>query len=172
MSIMDTLSGVLKQYAGQNPNPDNAEAHFDQVASSVPSPALGSAVADMFRSNSTPPFAQLAAQLFGNADGTQKATVLNELLSSAGSALPGLLGTAGLGALASKVQAGETITPETAEQVPPAVVQQVAEHVEKHDPSIVDRLGSIYSEHPGLIKTLGSAVLAVTLAKVANRTQG
>jgi len=39
-----------------------------------------------------------------------------------------------------------------------------------HYLSIVDRLGSIYAEHPALIKTLGSAALAVTLAKLANRT--
>jgi hypothetical protein len=169
---MDTLGGLLKQYTGQNPNPADAEAHFDQVANAVPSSALGGAVADMFRSSSTPPFAQLAAQMFGNANGAQKATVLNELLSAAGPTLPSLLASAGLSALSSNVAGGGTITPETAEQVPPEVVQQMAQHVEKHDPSIVDRLGAIYSEHPGLIKTLGSAVLAVTLAKVANRTQG
>jgi hypothetical protein len=125
----------------------------------------------MFRSSSTPPFAQLAAQMFGNANEAQKATVLNELFSAAGPALPSLLGSAGLGALASTLAAGGTITPETAEQVPPEAVQHVAQHVEKHDPSIVDGLGSIYSEHLGFIKTLGSTVLAVTLAKAANRTQ-
>ena len=81
-----------------------------------------------------------------------------------------ILGSAGLGALASKLPTGGPIAPETAEQVPPQVVEQVAKHVEEQDPSIVDRLGAIYAEHPTLIKTLGSAVLAVTLAKLANRT--
>ena len=171
MGWMDTIGGLLKQYSGQNTNTQDAETHFDQVTDSVPSSALGGAVADMFRSSSTPPFAQLAAQMFGNANGAQKASVLNELLSAAGPALPSILGSAGLGALSSKLAAGGTITPEAADQVPPEVVQAVAQHVEQHDPSIVDRLGSIYSEHPTLIKTLGSAVLAVTLAKLANRTQ-
>jgi len=169
MSWIDSVGGLLQQYTGQNMNAANVETHFDQVSKLVPSSALGGALADMFRSSDTPPFAQLAAQMFGNANGSQKASVLNELLATAGPALPSILGSAGLGALASQVGAGGTITPEQAEQVSPDVVQQVAQHVEKNDPSIVDRLGSIYAEHPTLIKTLGSAVLAVTLAKVANR---
>ena len=125
----------------------------------------------MLRSSRTPPFAQLAAQMFGSANDAQKASVLNELLSAAGPALPSILSGAGLGALASNLGTGGRITPEAAQQVPPEMVQEVAQHVEKHDPSIVDKLGSFYSEHPALIKTLGSAALAVTLAKLANRTQ-
>jgi len=172
MSLLDGLGGLLKQYSGQNANTADTEAHFDQVTNTVPSSVLGGALADMFRSNDTAPFAQQAAQMFGNADGSQKASVLNELLSSVGPALPSLLGGAGLGTIAANMAAGRIITPEAAEQVPPEVVQQIAEHVDQHDPSIVERLGSFYSQHPALIKTLGSAALAVTLAKIANRTNG
>jgi len=171
MNWMDTVGGLLQQYSGQQANAADAEAHFDQVSNAVPSSTLSGALSDMFRSSDTPPFAQLAAQMFGNANGSQKASVLNELLSAAGPMLPSILGSAGLGALASRFGTGGSITPEQAEQIPPEAVQQMEQHVEQHDPSIVDRLGSIYSEHPTLIKTLGSAALAVTLAKLANRTQ-
>ncbi|MEP6540178.1 MAG: hypothetical protein ABJF23_32925 [Bryobacteraceae bacterium] len=171
MNWMDSVSGLLQQYAGKNVNVADAESHFDQVTNAVPSSSLGSALGDMFRSNDTPPFAQLAGQLFGNSNGAQKSSVLNALLSAAGPNLPSILASAGLGGLASKFASGETVTPEAAEQISPEVIQQVAQHVEQHDPSIVDRLSSIYAEHPTLIKTLGSAVLAVTLAKIANRTQ-
>jgi hypothetical protein len=171
MNWMDSIGGLLQQYTGQNTNTANAETHFDQVTNAVPSSALGGALADMFRSNETPPFAQLAAQLFGNANGAQKANVLNELLAAAGPALPSILSSAGLGAIASHMAPGATITPEAAEQVSPEAVQQMAAHVEQQSPSIIDRLGSIYSEHPTLIKTLGSAALAVTMAKIANRTE-
>ena len=129
-------------------------------------------MADMFRSSDTPPFPQLAGQLFAHANGTQKASVLNELLAAAGPALPSILGSAGLGALASHMAtSGGQITPEAAEQVSPEAVQHVAAHLEQQSPSIVDRLGAVYSEHPTLIKTLGSAALAVTMAKIANRTK-
>lgn len=167
MNWMDTVGGLLQQYTGSNANAQDTENHFDQVSNAVPSSALGGALADMFRSSDTPPFAQLAAQMFGNANGAQKATVLNELLAAAGPALPGILANAGLGNLLG----GGPVSAADAEQVPTEVVQQVAQHVEQHDPSIVDRLGAIYSEHPTLIKTLGSAALAVTLAKLANRSQ-
>jgi len=170
VSWMETVGGLLKQYSGQTSQLASTERDFDHVASSVPSSALGSALGDMFRSSHTPPFAQLAAQMFGSSNGTQKANVLNELMSAAGPALTTILGNAGLGALASKLPTSGAITPETAEQVPPQVVEQVAKHVEERDPTIVDRLGAIYAEHPTLVKTLGSAVLAVTLAKLANRT--
>jgi len=171
MDWMNTVGGLLKQYTGQDANAADAGNHFDQVSRAVPSSTLGGAVSDMFRSNDTPPFSQLAAQMFGNANGAQKASVLNELLSSAGPSLTSILGGLGLGSLASKAASGGGITPEAAEQVSPEALQQVAQHAEQHDPSIVDRLGSIYSQHPDLIKTLGGAALVVTMAKLANRTQ-
>ncbi len=169
MNWMDTVGGLLKQYSGTGANTADAEAHFDEVSRAVPSSDLGGALAGMFRSSETPPFAQIAGQLFGNANGTQKASVLNELLANAGPAVLSMLGSAGLGALASRAASGQPISPEAASQVPPEVVQQISQHVEQHDPSIVDRLSSIYSQHPALIKTLGSAALAITMAKLASR---
>lgn len=171
MSWMNAIGGLLTQYAGSNADTANAETHFDQVANAAPPATIGGGLADMFRSGNTPPFAELVAQMFGNANGTQKASVLNELLSKTGGNLPSVLASAGLGGLASTVANGGTITPEAASQVPPEAVQQVAQHMEQHDPSIVDRLSSVYAQHPTLIKTLGSGLLAVTLAKIANRSQ-
>ena len=131
MSLLDSLGSLLNQYASQTANTGDTEAHFDQVTNAVPPSVLGGALADMFRSSDTPPFAQQAAQIFGNASGSQKASVLNELLSSLGPALPSLLGSAGLGALASNLTAGRTVTPEAAEEIPPEVVEQMAAHVEQ-----------------------------------------
>jgi hypothetical protein len=171
MNWMDSIGGLLQQYTGQNANTADAENHFDQVTNAVPTSTLGGALADMFRSQDTPPFAQLAGQLFGNANGAQKASVLNELIAAAGPSLPSILGGLGLGSLGSHLAAGGAVTPEAAEQIPPEAVEKMAAHVEQQQPSIVDKLGSVYSEHPTLIKTLGSAALAVTMAKIANRTK-
>jgi hypothetical protein len=171
MGWTETVGDFLKQCTGPGATTAGAEDHFDEVAATSPSHVLGGALADMFRSKETPPFGQLASQMFGNASAEQKASVLTELLRNAGPSLQAMLSGAGLGALANGVARGEAITPEAASQVPPEVVNQMAEHAEKHDPSIVDRLGSLYSQHPALIKTLGSAALAVTLAKLSNRQQ-
>jgi hypothetical protein len=37
---------------------------------------------------------------------------------------------------------------------------------------VLDRVGGFYAEHPQLVKTLGSAALAIALAGVANRMKG
>jgi len=51
----------------------------------------------------------------------------------------------------------------------PAEVQEIATKAEQHDPSVLDKVGGFYAEHPQLVKTLGSAALAIALAGVSRR---
>lgn len=62
---------------------------------------------------------------------------------------------AGGGALASLLGAGKQITPSQAQAVSPEMVQQLASHAEKADPSVIDKASSFYAQHPNLIRTLG-----------------
>jgi hypothetical protein len=176
MNWMDQISGLLKQYGGgQAPTSGNVEEHFDQAAQAAPASALADGLAAAFRSKETPPFAQMASQLFGASSGSQQAGVLNTLLTSAGPGLlSSLLSGGGVPGLASILGGGATqLTPEQAAQVPPEEVQRLAEHVEKHDPSIVDQISGFYSEHPTLIKTLGGAALAIAMNKMfSGRSEG
>jgi hypothetical protein len=72
--------------------------------------------------------------------------------------------------LANLLGGGQTeLTPEQAAQVSPETVQRIAEHAEKQDPSLLDRLGEFYSEHPTLVKSLGAVALGVVMSKIANR---
>jgi len=169
MSWMNMLGGLVQQFAGGQASPEDAERHFDQISQAVPSGTLGSSLADAFRSDQTPAFGQLASQLFGNSNGQQKAGMLNSLIAAAGPALM----SGGAGALLSQLTGGgqRPITPQEAEQVSPEVVNQLATHAEKHDPSVVDQISGFYAEHPTLVKSLGGAVLAVALAKLADRQQ-
>jgi hypothetical protein len=64
---------------------------------------------------------------------------------------------------------GQQITPDQAQAVSPEVVQQLAIHAEKSDPSIVDKASAFYAQHSTLVKTLGGAALTIALAKVAER---
>lgn len=169
MDWMNALGGLISQFGGGQPSPEQAEQHFDQISQQVPSGMLAGGLADAFRSSETPPFAQMAAQLFGNSGGVQKAGMLNTMLAAAGPAL--LSGAAG-GLLQQFLGGGKReITPQEAEQIPPEVVQQIAERAEQHDPSIIDQLGNFYAEHPTLVKTLGGAVLAVALGKLSQQQQ-
>ncbi len=167
MSIFDQLGGLIQQFSGGQASPDQAEKHFDQIAQAAPTGALASGLADAFRSDQTPAFGQLAGQLFGNSNGQQKAGMLNTLIQAAGPAMLSGLGGSLLGSLAGGGQ--RPLTPQEAEQVSPDVVNQIAAHAEKHNPSIIDEVSGFYAQHPTLVKTLGGAVLSVALAKVANR---
>lgn len=175
MNWMDMVSGLAQQYSGgASPPPAQVEQHYDQVAQNAPLSTLTNALSAMFRSDQTPSFGQLAGQLFGASGGNQQASVLNSLLASAGPAVisqvlaggnfPGLSSILGGGAQ-------RQVSPQEAAQVPQQEIQDLAAHVEKHDPSIVDRVSGIYAEHPAIVKTLGSAALVVALAKIAQRTQ-
>jgi hypothetical protein len=167
MSLLD----VLSQYAGSAQPQANTAAHFDAAAQQASTSDLGSALASMFRSSATPAFGQQIGDLFTRSNSTQQAGLLNQILQSVG---PGALGAAGGvlgGLLGTGATAGAmpTITPEQASQVSPAQVQAIANHAEQHDPSIVDRAGAFYAQHPTLVKSLGVAALAMTMNHLSNR---
>ncbi|HET7438560.1 MAG TPA: hypothetical protein VFJ56_03620, partial [Nitrospira sp.] len=109
----------------------------------------------------------LISNLFSRSNGEQKAGLLNHLLGSLG---PGALSQiTGGGALAGQLGGTNEITAQQAQNVPPEVVERMASHAEKTDPSIVDRASAFYAQHPTLVKTLGGAALSIVLAKVAER---
>jgi len=168
MALLDQLSNVLKQYTGgSNQNVANVGEHFDQVAQAAPQGTIAEGLSDVFRSNQTPAFGSLVGNLFSQSNGEQKAGVLNHLIGSLG---PGALSQiAGGGALAGLLGGSGQITPQQAQNVPPQLVEQIASHAEKADPSIVDRASSFYAQHPGLVKGLGGVAMSMVLARVAQR---
>ena len=92
--------------------------------------------------------------------------VLSCLLSSAGcAAIAPVLGK-------SAGNSTEAITPEQASQLTPVQVQQMADHAQQNNPSIVAHMSDFYAQHSGLIKILGDAALAVALAKMADGSKG
>jgi hypothetical protein len=177
MDWLNSIGGILQQYTGASAEsaPGNVEEHFDQVAQAAPQSALAEGLAAAFRSNETPAFGQMVGTLFNNARGQQRASVLNALLAAAGPTILSQVmsrGGGGLSGLSGLLSSGqETITPEQADQVSPEAVQHIASEAEQADPSIIDRLSGFYSEHPTLIKTLGTAALTIALAKVAQSQQ-
>lgn len=168
MGLMD----ILQQYSGTKTvaNPASAHDHFDEVARAAPPELVGQSVADAFRADSTPPFGEMVGQMFRKSDPQQQAGVLNQLLGSIG---PGVLSALGGGILGRMLASAPTtsshITPQQASQVTAAQVQEIATQAEQHDPGVLDKIGGFYADHPQLVKTLGSAALAIALAGVARR---
>jgi hypothetical protein len=176
MSWMDQIGGLLQQYTGANAAqaPGTAHDDFEQLAQHAPSSTLADGLAAAFRSDQTPAFGQMAAQLFSNGNGQQRAGLLNTLISAAGPAIAAqLLSRGGSSGLAGLLGGGQTqVTPEQAAQVSPEAVEQLAAHAEQKDPSVIDQVSNFYSEHPTLIKTLGAAALTIALAKIAETQYG
>jgi hypothetical protein len=184
MDLMKELGGLLQQYQGAQPNqaPDTIDDDFDQVAQAAPQPALSDGLAAAFRSDETPEFGQMTANLFNNSNPQQQAGLLNTILKYAGPAILGRVmsgggggasagGGGGLSDLINIFRGGgqQELTPEQAGQIPPEAVQQVADQAQKDDPTIIDRISDFYAEHPTLVKSLGAAALTIALSKIANR---
>ncbi|MBY0507302.1 MAG: hypothetical protein K2X03_25530 [Bryobacteraceae bacterium] len=149
MNPLNALTGLFGQYL----TPDTAHEadapdHFDQMAQHAPTGTLAEGIAAALQSKDTPPFAEMAAQLFSNGDAGQKASMLNALLPSLA---PSVLEKLGLGS--------GSVTAD----------QAAAAHAESSDPSILGRMSSIYAEHPTLVKTLGATAMIIAMRKIAER---
>jgi len=170
MGWMDQIGNILQQYGGgvgaTNPPPEVGE-HFDQIARSAPQSAVADGLAHAFRSDETPPFAQMISGLFSQSNNQQRAGLLNQLLAALG---PGALSQLGnLGTLAGLFKGARTVTPEQASQIPPEAVKELATHAEEKNPSIVDQISGFYAQHPDVIKALGGLALAVAIQRMARR---
>jgi hypothetical protein len=159
MSLFDELKGLAAQYSGGGVPEGDPSTHFDQVSKTVDSSTLAQGIAAAMRSDQTPPFAQLVSQLFSNGSADQKANMLNTILAAAPQ----------LTHLVPGLGSGGTVDPQQATAISPDTVQNLAHQAEQHDPSVVDRLSSVYANHPTLVKTLGTAAMAIAIRKVAEK---
>ena len=169
------LGSILKQYMGGAPAQaagDPAD-HFHVVAQNAPPQTVRDGLTEAFRSDQTPPFGQMVGDLFRQATPQQQAGMLNQLLGSLSPAvLSSLAASAGLGGILGQRPGASADTPESASQLTPQQVQEVASKAEQHDPTVIDKMSDFYAQHPGLVKTLGSAALTIALAKIANGMRG
>ena len=170
MDWMNAVENVIQRYSGQGGGtaaaPESAHDDFQQVSQAAPKEVVAGGLSQAFRSDQTPPFPQMLANLFTHSDPNQRAGLLNRLLESAG---PGILAALpGLGGLSSLLGQGR-VTPEQASQVSPDQVQQIAEHAQQQNPSIVDQASSFYAQHPDVVKAVGGLALTIALQHMLKR---
>ena len=172
MGWMDQIGNLLQQYAGasaQQP-PESHADDFDRFARAAPAPAMAQGMADAFRSDQTPPFAQMVSQLFAQSDGGQRAGLLNTLAGAVGpQVLSRVLGGGGLSGLAGMLGGQGQVSPQAAQQLPPEVVAQLAAQAEQHDPGVIDQVSGYYAQHPDLFRSLGPGALTTALSGLAGR---
>ena len=166
MGLLD-IANMLSNYAGVNAAapPASTQQDFAHAAQVAPPEHLASGLAAAFQSNQTPPFSQMIGQLFSQSNGQQRAGILNELLATAG---PSLAGGGLLSGLSGMLNGG-AVTPQQAQQVSSETVQQLAEHAQQQDPTVVQRAGQFYSQHPQLVQVLGAGALALVMSHLSSR---
>lgn len=161
---MAILTDILNRYLGGNAGAASGQLadDFNHVAGNVPSDILSKGLAAAFGSSQTPAAGQMVSQMFGASSPEQRAAMLNQLIAALGPAAGSILG----GALGQS-NATVGVTPEQASQVDPQQVQAAVTQAQQHNPGIMDSLSDFYAQHPGLVKTLGGAALAIALGKIS-----
>jgi len=172
MDWTNAVEDIFQKYSGQSGGtataaaPVDAHQDFQQVSQAAPPEVVASGISQAFRSDQTPPFPEMLANLFNNSDPNQRAGLLNRILGSIG---PGALtALPGLGGLSS-VLSGGSVTPEQTSQISPQQVQQMAAHAERQNPSIVDEVSSFYAHHPQVMKAAGGLALSIALQHMLRR---
>jgi hypothetical protein len=184
MDWMKQIGGVLDRYAeGGAPRPPDAAVHedFDRFAQAAPPDAVADGLSAAFRSDQTPPFPQMASQLFGRANSAQRVNILNMLLTTVGPLVVQQIlarrqrGTpaSGQGGVLGQILRGGSgapqVTPQAADQLDPQDVEEIAKEAEKKDPSVIDKISQVYAQQPQLVKMLGGAALAIVLGRMAQK---
>ena len=170
MDWLNAVENLVERYSGQAGGTsaayENSHEDFQQVAQAAPRNVVADGLTQAFNSDRTPPFPQMLANLFSQSNPDQRAGLLGRLLGSIG---PGTISSIpGLGGLSSLLGGG-AVTPEQATQVSPQQVQQLAEHAEKQNPSIVDQVSSFYAQHPQVVKAVGGLALSIALQHMLRR---
>ncbi len=156
MGLLDQLGGILQQYSneGTPPNQNDALQHFQQVAKQATPDALAGAVAAIFRSPETGSFGQNISSMFSQSDPNQRAGILNMLLRAGGASMLPKLGLS---------PGTAQVSPQQAEQISPAGVEQAVNHAQRQDPSIVDQASEFYAQHPTLVQAMGAGAALLEL---------
>ena len=148
MSWLDALNDVVQRYSGQAGGaasaPEDPHGDYEQVAKTAPREVVADGLSQAFRSDQTPSFAEMVANLFRSSDPNQRAGLWNRLT-------------------------GGNVTPQQATQVSPEQVQQVAAQAERQNPSIVDQVSGFYAQHPQAVKALGGLALTIALQHMMRR---
>jgi hypothetical protein len=158
MAWQDALQDLLQRYTGAGAGtaaaPADPHGDYQQVARAAPPDVVASGLSQAFRSDQTPPFPQMLANLFGQSDPNQRAGVLNRLRNALE---PGA------------ASAGGAVTPQQASQVSPQQVQDMASQAERRNPSVIDEVSGFYAQHPQAVKAVGGLALTIALQHILKR---
>ncbi|RJF95284.1 hypothetical protein [Noviherbaspirillum saxi] len=172
MSRENDVSALLQQYAAETGvrSVQKVEQDFVEVAQQVTAETITHGLSEAILSDQTPPFGEMVGQSFERGDTQQRTGVLRELLDGAGpAAAQPLVDNGVLSSTPSNDEPAIFVDPAMVAQLQPSLVEQMADEAMQEDPSVIERMSSLYAEDPELGKTLGGVTLSVALGKMAEK---
>jgi hypothetical protein len=161
MGLLDSMKDMLAQYTG-GAGGENAEADFHKVAQSADAGTLAKGIAEVMRSDQTPPFAQIVSQLFASASPDQKAAMITALVSAVPAEQRGALGAMLGGSGRASVAGAPTTTLPSKDEV-----ASMAQKAEQSGSGVIEAMSNFYAQHPTLVKTLGTTAMVIAMRKIA-----
>lgn len=153
MALFDQLGGLLSNVMGGNLSEQETHDHYDQIAQSVPPQTLGNVIGPALASLGAGEVQQRVANSATQMSPDQRGNIVQSLLGGFGSSglnIGSLLGQLGVNpAVATNPQAAS-----------PDDVAKLATHAQTTNPGLFQDAMSIYSQHPTLVKALGTMVIA------------
>jgi hypothetical protein len=151
MDWVNRVRGILSSYGRDREAPgarhitdvSKADRDFAAIARAVPQPVLASALAFAFRAESTRPFPELVAHVFGEAPEAEKIELGNLFLRGG----------------SREIRPGDAVERRT--------VELLAAEAERSDPSVVDRAAGFLAARPHLAQQLGLQELALAISKIS-----
>ena len=161
---------ILGRYADSHGPPPHfdIERDFEAVSHEAGPDAIQDGIAEAFRSDDTPPFEEMVAQLFESSEPGVRAGLLDNLLAGL---KPTALGAPGgsLPDIWRRYAAGARVSPDGAARVDPAEVEEVARQARKQNPGVLERVSRFYARHPDLVRSLGNVAMTIALSRMARR---
>ena len=169
MGMMD----ILGRYAEGRPSirSSDVEHDFEEIVHEAGPGTLEEGIAEAFRSDETPPFEDMVAQLFERSDAQTRAGLLDNLLAGLG---PNALVALGGGALSDVLRrylAGARVAPERAAVVDSGQVREAARLARRQSPGVLERVSRFYARHPDQIRNLDKVAMGIALSRMAQNTR-
>ena len=171
MAWTDAINEIFNRYAGAAGGtasaPSDPHQDYRNIAEAAPSNVIADALAHTFRSDQTPSFPEMVSSLYRQSNPDQRAGLINQLIGAIG---PAALATVpGLAQLAGSAGGGQSVTSQNATEISAEQVQQAAAHLQRENPSVLDRVSGFYAQHPDVVKALGGAAITIAIQHIARR---
>jgi hypothetical protein len=134
-----------------------AQDALHEAAAGAPADLAARALSAGFHADQTLPGGRVAGRLLGNADPRVQAVILTHMIGGIG---PGPLSSWLVGAGGTALAAVVSRLTKTGDAASSPQAGQPT-------PDEVDRISSLRAGHPGPVKTVGGAILAIALARMA-----